>query len=1240
MANFLFKIFMNRRLLTLTLLLSGLTLTYFNIASAAPLADRLSGYILLQVQSHGEAWYVIPTEAKRTYLANGETAYAVMSKLGLGITNNNLKKIPVGIDSRIVDIDSDGDGLGDKLEEGLKTKPNNIDSDGDGFDDFDEVTHDYNPLGKEKNIYDQALINRLKGKILLQVEEKGQAWYIHPVNGHRYYMKDGPSAYEIMRFLSLGITNDNLNQIPVSSFSAGVPAIPTVTLDTQAPTAPSNFTATATSTQITLNWSASTDNVAVTQYRLERSTSANTGFSFLTTSSNRNYTNTGLIANTTYYYRVQATDAAGNLSAYSNVLSARTGQLVVDTQAPTAPSNLTATATSTQITLNWSVSTDNIGVAQYRIERSTSATTGFTLLTTTTNHSYINTGLQASTTYYYRVQAIDAAGNLSAYSSIANGRTGLVDTQAPTVPSNFTATSTSTQITLNWSVSTDNIGVAQYRIERSTSATTGFTDLVTVSTNMHINSGLIANTKYYYRVRAVDAAGNLSNYSSIVNATTGANLATDTQNPTNPTNLSGTTSGTQVVLTWTQATDNVGVYQYDVERQISAIIGYQSITSVNATTHTDTNLEPLGSYTYRVKARDLAGHSSGYSNIFTITVNAAADTTAPIAPSNLTATSTSSSQINLTWTAATDAVGVVQHRIDRSTSVNFSTTHTINVVANNFSDTGLSAGTTYYYRVYAVDAAGNSSGFSSVVNATTPADYTISSVLGEDYSLPSSVTASSFSGYVCSNCVNASTTFIWTNWRTMEPQNTSPRTYDWTNLDYQIARAASLGKKVSLMIHSTVAGGVGEISAVPDWVYTEFNLPPYDQLVNMGGTSQIRIIPSWRPEIRARFEEFIAAFGARYNNNNTIESIYITAVSHAAGEELWISNPQLTTLESEWGLTPTVLQTWLESRMAAWLQALPGEERKLVWVGSDHGLSYNQRNDFQAVAKNLIDYAKSHGIGGRAGLVEAYLADVGDYLWDNYKDGNGYIYVNEDSARFDGRYWGDENEEYGPNFTRYGVDHSSPVRYRFAIMRTLQARMRFLWTTQVTEAINPPLSNYARLSFGKNVYTSPDAWSFLFQSPQLNTTPLKNFERWLIQRDIAGGMTVPTERVFRAFDAGGAWQTPSLYYDDTARRTDFASNNNYIYFALDDRFTTSGSVQIKVEMLDNSQTSWHLDYYNSSGVLSSTRSIVNANDNQKKTYTITLNNPTFSNQFNSAMDFRLVNEGPGNITVRWVRLVR
>jgi hypothetical protein len=60
---------------------------------------------------------------------------------------------------------------------------------------------------------DLGLADKLKGRIVLQVESRGEAWYINPADGKRYYMKDGDSAYEIMRFLSLGITDANLEAI-------------------------------------------------------------------------------------------------------------------------------------------------------------------------------------------------------------------------------------------------------------------------------------------------------------------------------------------------------------------------------------------------------------------------------------------------------------------------------------------------------------------------------------------------------------------------------------------------------------------------------------------------------------------------------------------------------------------------------------------------------------------------------------------------------------------------------------------------------------------------------------------------------------------------------------------------------------------------------------------------------------------------------------------------------------------
>ncbi len=194
------------------------------------------------------------------------------------------------------------------------------------------------------------------------------------------------------------------------------------TTDTQPPTAPSNLTATSSSpTAVNLSWTASTDNVGVTGYLLERCQGSGcTSFSQIATPTGITYSDTGLTASTSYSYRVQATDAAGNLSTFSNVATVVTPALV-DTTPPTAPSSLAATAISTsQINLSWTASTDNVGVTGYLLERCLgSGCTSFSQIATPTGTTYSDTGLTASTSYSYRVRATDAAGNLSNYSNTA-----------------------------------------------------------------------------------------------------------------------------------------------------------------------------------------------------------------------------------------------------------------------------------------------------------------------------------------------------------------------------------------------------------------------------------------------------------------------------------------------------------------------------------------------------------------------------------------------------------------------------------------------------------------------------------------------------------------------------------------------------------------------------------------------------------------------------------------------------
>jgi outer membrane protein assembly factor BamB len=136
--------------------------------ASADIAERLKGRILLQVEENGEAWY-IHSDLKRYYLGRPMDAWNIMRSLGLGITNDNLARIP--------------------------TYDNDIWS------------------------ADSSIIGNTRGKILLQIELNGEAWYVSPVNDRRYYMGRPADAFQLMRNLGLGISNSDLGAIPI-----GVPA--------------------------------------------------------------------------------------------------------------------------------------------------------------------------------------------------------------------------------------------------------------------------------------------------------------------------------------------------------------------------------------------------------------------------------------------------------------------------------------------------------------------------------------------------------------------------------------------------------------------------------------------------------------------------------------------------------------------------------------------------------------------------------------------------------------------------------------------------------------------------------------------------------------------------------------------------------------------------------------------------------------------------------------------------------
>ncbi|PYT52609.1 MAG: hypothetical protein DMG43_11235, partial [Acidobacteria bacterium] len=229
------------------------------------------------------------------------------------------------------------------------------------------------------------------------------------------------------------------------------------------------------------------------------------------------YSDTGLVVGS-YSYRVRATDAAGNLSPYSNVASGA----IPDTQPPTVPSGLTPAAVSTsQLNLSWTASTDNVGVTGYLVERCQGAgCTAFAQIATPASTTYNDTGLTAATSYSYRVRATDGANNLSPYSTTATATTQTP--QPPTTPSNLTATAASTsQVNLSWTASTSNVGLANYVVQRCQGAgCSNFAQIATPTGTTYNDTGLASATSYNYRVQAVDSSGTASTFSNTAGATT------------------------------------------------------------------------------------------------------------------------------------------------------------------------------------------------------------------------------------------------------------------------------------------------------------------------------------------------------------------------------------------------------------------------------------------------------------------------------------------------------------------------------------------------------------------------------------------------------------------------------------------------------------------------------------------------------------------------------------------------
>ena len=398
-----------------------------------------------------------------------------------------------------------------------------------------------------------------------------------------------------------------------------------------------------------------------------------------------------------------------------------------DRQSPSQLTDLSASTTSTSITLNWSKpDTGTANITGYEVGVQADVAEDWeTLLEASANDTaltYTHSNLTADTTLFYRVRAHSPHGS-GRWATVRARTGGGTGPDRPGAPTGLSATADGDDaIDLAWTAPSDTgtSAITGYRIQHSSNGTSGWTDLETntnTNTTTYTNSGLQPNTTRYYRVAAINATG-AGGYSNVDNATTDPE-ASDPPDP--PRNLTATAaSSSRINLSWTAPADPAGapVTGYRIEVSVDGGLVWNDLvenTNSTGTTYAHTGLPPVTTRHYRVSAINSVG-TSNPSNLDSATT----DADVPGTPTGLSATAQGQNRIDLFWTAPTVDGGsaITGYDIEMSGP---RTTRTVQTgVATTYAHTGLTAGSTWRYRVRARNSEGAGAWSSSATATTDP----------------------------------------------------------------------------------------------------------------------------------------------------------------------------------------------------------------------------------------------------------------------------------------------------------------------------------------------------------------------------------------------------------------------------------------------------------------------------------------------------------------------------------------
>ena len=547
------------------------------------------------------------------------------------------------------------------------------------------------------------------------------AWNIVKMDDGNYYCLDatwdeGRSSYSYFLKGTAAFNKDHLvdtgekatyfwSQYPVSNtdFAPDAPAIPA------APRVTIGNSSASGKPQLT--WAA-VDGAA--KYEIYRSTQQSTGFTLLGTTTSTSYVNTGAAVGKTYYYKVRALNVDGAAGAYSSTVSGAAKAV-----APAAPTVTMTYSDGGKPKLTWSAVS---GAASYRVYRSESRGTGYSLLGTTTSTSYVNTGAAVGKTYYYRVKAVNSAGT-SAYSNIVSGTARTPAPAAPVLKGGTSSASGKPQLT--WAAVN---GAAKYDVYRSNSADGTFSKVGSTDKTTYVNTGAVKGVTYFYKIRAVGASG-ASGFSNTV----AIHVAGVVKAPAAVV-LSGIKADAAgITVTW-KTTANADTY--NVLRRDASNTAWKVIArGVSGTSYKDTTVARGVMYSYTVQGVAADGVTTGPYDTTgkSAKVTASASTTPGyVTMKDARRVTIGEKGILLTWTTATNAKTYNVYRAanppksgDTLRPVPASKWVLVakKVGALSWKDTTGTSGTTYAYMVRGVAADGKtlSTSYNTVgVRATMP----------------------------------------------------------------------------------------------------------------------------------------------------------------------------------------------------------------------------------------------------------------------------------------------------------------------------------------------------------------------------------------------------------------------------------------------------------------------------------------------------------------------------------------